>query len=161
MSERKLTTVEDLLSGYKEKDHELSTGKVFTIQSFSPGNLLIDVGSPIVDSLSSATEESLRSAPLDMPLSNAGRVWSQFEQIVCDNVTSVRFSPEAQNVLPTGMVSLKRLSLIEIQELYVAIRDLSISEEELEIFRAAHQETDDESELEDVATEDGEDSESE
>ena len=157
MNERILTTAEELLSGYKEEDFELSTGKVFTIQSFTPGNLLIDVGSPIVELLTDASEEDLRQLPLDLPNTQAGRAWSHFEQIVCDNVTNVRFSPEAQNMLPRGLVSLKRLTLVEIRELYVGIRDLSISPEELEAFREAHKATE-EPEQSEVDTEDSEDS---
>ncbi|MYA99783.1 hypothetical protein F4X90_08895 [Candidatus Poribacteria bacterium] len=156
MSEKMLTTIEDLLSGYQEKDFELSTGKVFTIQSFTPGNLLIDVGSPIVELLTDASEEDLRQMPLDLPNTRAGRAWSHFEQIVCDNVTSIRFSPEAQNMLPTGLVSIRCLTLGEIRELYVAIRDLSVSPEELESFREAHK-TDEEPEQSEVDTEDSED----
>ena len=157
MSEKTLTTIEDLLDGFKEKDHELSTGKVFRIQSFMPGNLLIEIGSPLVELLTEASEEDLRRMPLDVPNTNAGRVWSHFEQIVCDNVTNIRFSPEAQNMLPRGLVSLKRLTLVEIQELYVAIRDLSISPEELETFRKAHEPTE-EPEQSELDTEDSEDS---
>lgn len=157
MSERKLTTVEDLLSDHKEKDHELSTGKVFTIQTFMPGNLLIEIGSPIVEALTVASEEDLRRMPLDIPTTQAGRVWSYFEQIVCDNVISVRFSPEPQNMLPTGLVSLKRLTILEIRELYVAIRDLSISPEELETFREAHKPTEG-AEQSELDSEDSEDS---
>jgi len=156
--ERKLTTVEDLLGGYKEKDLELSTGKVFTIQSFAPGNLMIDIGSPLVQMLIEASEEDLRRTTLDMPMTNAGRAWTRIEQLVCDNVTSVRFSPEPQNYLPTGLVSLRRLSLVEIQELYVGIQELSISPEELENFRKVHRESEDESEQSELASEDSEDS---
>ena len=138
MSEKTLTTLDDLLAGYKTKDHELESGKVFTIQSFEPGNLLIEIGSPIIDALTKATEDELRMLPLDIPTSNAARGWAHFERIVCDNVTSIRFSPEPQNMLPTGIASLRILTLVEIQELYIAIRDLSISPEELESFREAY-----------------------
>lgn len=159
--ERQLTTVEELLGGYKEEEVELSTGKVFTIQSFTPGNLLIEIGSPLVEILTSSLEEDLRRMPLDIPNTNAGRVWTQFEQIVCDNVTSIRFSPESQNVLPDGIVSLKRLSLVEIQELYIKIRDVSISPEELETFRKVHTTTEDEPEQPELDKADSEDSEPE
>ena len=157
MNERVLTTTEDLLSGYKEEDVELSTGKVFTIQSFTPGNLFIDIGSPIVEALTEATEEDLRRMPLDFRNTNAGRAWMRFENVVCDNVISVSFSPEPQSQLPEGLVSLKRLTLAEIRELYVAIRDLSISPEELETFRKSGKSTK-ESEQSELDTEDSKDS---
>ena len=157
MNEKTLTTIDDLLGGYKEENVELSTGKVFTIQSFMPGNLLIEIGSPVVEMLTEASETDLRRMPLDMPTTQAGRVWSQFEQVVCDNVISIRFSPEPQNVLPTGLVSLKRLSLLEIRELYLEIRNLSISPEEIETFREANRDTE-EPEQPELDTEDSEDS---
>ena len=100
----------------------------------------------------------MRRLPLDVPGTTSYRVWTQFEQIVCDNVISIRFSTEAQNVLPRGVVSLKRLSLVEIQELYVKIRDLSITPEELETFRAVEEPDNKESEQQGVDTEDSEDS---
>ena len=157
MSEKTLTTIDDLLKGYKEDDFELSTGKVFRIQSFAPGNLLIEIGSPIIEALTEASEEDLRRMTLDMPNTRAGRAWSHFEQIVCDHVVSVRFSPEPQNFLPEGLVSLRRLSLLEIQELYVGIRDLSVSPEELETFREAYR-TDGDSGESELDSEDSEDS---
>ena len=159
--ERQLTTVQNLLDGYKEEEVELSTGKVFTVQSFMPGNLLIEIGSPLVEILTTAIEEDLRRMPLDIPNTNSGRVWNQFEQIVCDNVTSIRFSPESQNVLPDGIVSLKRLSLVEIQELYIKIRDVSITPEELETFRKVDRAVSDESEQPELDQTDSEDSEPE
>ena len=158
MSEQKLTTIEELLGDYKEDTAVLSTGKSFTIQSFQPGNLLIEIGSPLVDAMTEASEDDLRRMPLDVEGTAAHRVWSQFEQIVCDNVVSVRFSPEAQNFLPRGLVSLKRLTLGEIQELYIKIRDLSISPEELETFRKAQAPGNNESEQQEVDTENGENS---
>ena len=153
-----LTSFDDLLGDYKEGTVELSTGKVFSIQNFSPGNLLIEIGSPLVDMMTEASETDLRRLPLDVPGTTSYRVWTQFEQIVCDNVISIRFSTEAQNVLPRGVVSLKRLSLVEIQELYVKIRDLSITPEELETFRAVEKPDNEESEQQGVDTEDSEDS---
>ena len=161
MSEQTLTTIDDLLGNYKEDTIELSTGKSFTIQSFEPGNLLIEIGSPLVDTLTEASDEDLRRLPLDVPGTAAHRVWSQFEQIVCDNVINIRFSPEPQNVLPRGLVSLQRLTLAEIQELYVGIRDLSISPEELETFRAAQNPNYEKPEQPEVGAENSEDSESE
>lgn len=159
--EKQLTTIEDLLGDYKEEEVTLSTGKTFTIQNFNPGNLLIDIGAPIVDTLTEASEEDLRRLPLDVPGTNANRTWVQFESIVCDNVISIRFSPEAQNALPRGMVSLQRLSLGEIQELYVKIRDLSIPPEEIETFQETEESVDEQPEQQEVDTEDGEDSGSE
>jgi len=135
MNEQTLTTIADLLQGYKEKDITLTTGKTFTIRSFTPGNLLLDVGSPLVERLTEASEEDLRALPLDAPNTNAGRSWSRIEQVVCDFVTSVSFSPEPQKYLPEGLVSLRLLTLTEIRELYIGIRDLSISPKELAMFR--------------------------
>jgi len=156
MNEQALTTYEDLLDGYKQEVVQLSTGKRFRIQTFMPGNLMIEIGSPIVESLTEASEEDLRQQPLDFPRTEAGRVWSRFEQVVCDNVISIRFSLEPQDVLPEGLVSLSRLTLGEIQELYIKIRDLSISPEELETFRKARG-TAEESEQPELDTEDSED----
>ena len=162
MSEEKvLTTIDDLLGNYKEEQVTLSSGKSFTVQNFSPGNLLMSIGSPLVDMMTEASENDLRRMPLDVPGTTANRVWTQFEQIVCDNVISIRFSPEPQNVLPEGIVSLRRLSLGEIQELYVKIRDLSMSPEELETFREAQDPNYKRSEQQEVDSEDPEDSGSE
>ena len=118
---------------------------------------MIEIGSPLIDMLTTAGEEDLRQLPLNFPNTAAGQAWQHFEQIVCDNVTSVRFVRESQNILPDGLVSLKILSLMEIQELYTKIRDLSISPEELENFRKIHQ-SDQESEQSELDTEGGEDS---
>ena len=57
-----LTSFDDLLGDYKEGTVELSTGKVFSIQNFSPGNLLIEIGSPLVDMMTEASETGFASA---------------------------------------------------------------------------------------------------
>ena len=158
MSEKKkLTTIEDLLTGYQEEDVELSTGKVFRVQNFTPGSLMIEIGSPLTEMLIEATEESLRQTSIDIVGTRANIAWGRFEKVVCENVISVRFSPEPQKDLPNGIVSLQRLTLGEIRELYVAIRDLSISPEELETFRESYK-TDENSEREELDKENREDS---
>lgn len=161
MNDNNLTTFQDLISGYKEELVELSTGKRFMIQSFMPGNLMIEIGSPLIEILTEATEDELRSMPLDIPTTNAGREWSRIEQLVCDNVTNVVFARGAQKTLFDGVVSIRRLTLVEIQELYVKIRDLSISPEELANFRKTRGAGTDESEHEELDTSDREDSKTE
>ena len=157
MSKKELTTIEDLLSGHKTDEIELSTGKRFEIQSFMPGNLLIEIGSPLIEMMTDCDESSLRRMALDVPGTAAGIAWSRLEQVVCENVTNIRFSPESQNILPIGIVSLKRLTLGEIRELYIGIRDLSITPEELATFRESFQNPE-ESEQSKLAAEDSEDS---
>ena len=136
----KYTTADDLLVGYSQKDVTLSTGKVFQIQSFSPGSLLINLGSPLVDALTDMPDADLSRVPLETAGTRANTVWQEIKRIVCDNVISVTFVAEPQSSLPTGYVSLSRLSNAEIQELYRMIRDLSVPEEELELFRKIYEE---------------------
>ncbi|MYA99782.1 hypothetical protein F4X90_08890 [Candidatus Poribacteria bacterium] len=105
-------------AGMKVQDEAyLSTGKIFTIQSFP-----LHLADSYFDFLAESGEDDLRVL---LEHANPRRMWNRLEDIVCKNVVSVRFCILPQNMLMEGFVSLKCLSLVEIGELYLKIRDLS------------------------------------
>ena len=129
---QELTTEEEILSSIKTKVVTLASGRRFEIQSFNTGNLLFHLGHPHIDAILTAEEVTLRGATLETPGTAVCEYWQEIKRIVCDNVISIRLKDKRQSDLPKGYVSIMMLSIMEIQELFLNIRDLSISQEELE-----------------------------
>lgn len=130
------TSYEELLSGYETRAVTLSSGKMFEVQSLSPGDFMSILGTPIIRRAienQSITDEDLRTS-LEL-----------VKEIVCLGVISVKFVNKAQYECGEGEISINRLTQDEIVELYTQIMELSIPNKEEELvnsFQEKNQEGD-------------------
>lgn len=118
----RLTTVADLMEGYQRKTVPLSTGKVFEIESFIPGSLLINVGAPLLQAFIEETDEDRAELLFNTDL---GMVSEPIKQLVCDHIVSVSVSMQPQWRCGKNVVSIDRLTLAEIRELFKEMCALS------------------------------------
>ena len=117
-----LTTAEDLLVGYTKKTVSLSTGKVFEIESFVPGSLMININAPLIQEFVGETDDESAEELLNTRL---GVVTEPIKQLVCDHIINVPFSMLPQWRCQNGVVSIDRLTLGEIRELFKEMCALS------------------------------------
>ena len=128
----RLTTPEDLLQGYDTTTITTENGHGYVIESFVPGNLLIDIGSPVVKQFTDGIEEGEES--VRSPI-NDQNVFEHIKNIVCKHVISVRFSQAPQHLCREGTVSIDRVEQEEVLEIYRQLRDFSFRD--AETFQAA------------------------
>ena len=119
----KLATPDDFLKDYGTHTFTTESGKGYTVESFVPGNLLIEVGSPVVRQFTDGLEEgeeSVRSPTSDR------NVYEYIKQLVCDHVISLKIVNFPQHQCGPKMVSINRLPHDEILEIYRELRDFSM-----------------------------------
>lgn len=126
-SQVQYTTPAELLQHYKRETITTSNGHTYEIQSFVPGNLLIDIGSPVVLQFTE-TDNEKPDPPVETSPREQQNIGNHIKQIVCDHVTSLEFSPFPQHLCPENVVSINQIAQIEILEIYRHIRDLSFKE---------------------------------
>ena len=110
------TTVADMLQDYSTKTVTLKSGRVFDIESILPGNLLLNLKSPLVmEFLEQAGEENQDE---NLYQTTVPVVTDAVRQLVAMHVTSVPISMQPQSRCPEGVVSIDRFTLDEIRELF-------------------------------------------
>lgn len=119
------TTVADMLQDYHQKTVQLKSGRIFDIVSFLPGNLLLNIESPLVlDFLAESdtpldTEPPGNEKPLDLYQTRVPAVLiGTVRQLVAEHITNIPVSLQPQSQCPEGVVSIDRFTLDEIRELF-------------------------------------------
>ena len=112
------TTVADMLQDYSTKTVTLKSGRVFDIESILPGNLLLNLKSPLVTAFLEA-EDGVESDENTLYQRTAPTaVTDVVRQLVAEHVTSVPISLQPQSRCPDGVVSIDRFTMDEIRELF-------------------------------------------
>ena len=122
MEKLELTTVADMMEGYQRKTVPLKSGKVFEIESFIPGSLLMYIGAPLLQAFIEETDEDRAELLFN---TNLGVVAEPIKQLVCDHIVSVSVSMQPQWRCGKNVVSIDRFTLAEIRELFKEMCALS------------------------------------
>jgi len=110
------TTVAEMLQNYNTKTVTLKSGRVFDIESFLPGNLLLNLNSPLVMEFLEEVQSENGSDLYQTRVPSA--VTGVVRTLVAEHVTSVPVSMQPQSQCPEGVVSIDRFTLDEIRELF-------------------------------------------
>ena len=123
------TTPTDILEDYVTDDVVTTSGRIFKVESMLPGNLMIDIGSPVIREFTE-TEENKPDIPEDEKLSpqEEQALYQHIKNIVCMHTISIKFSLSPQHLCRENVVSIDRLEREEVLEIYRGIRDLSVKE---------------------------------
>lgn len=145
MSDPKLTTYEELDSLYRTAIVATSSGMSFKIQTVSPGDFMIVAGSPILKKLVEhdvdLTNKEQISAVIDgmstqqkADLVSDGSFLRMARQIVCAGVISINFVDKLQDECDRSKqeVSVDRLPMPDLLDLFTGIMTLAVSEDEEE-----------------------------
>lgn len=120
------TTPAELLKDYRTGSITTTFGNTFGFETFIPGNLFIDLGSPVVrqftDGMVQPDEEAVTSPASDR------NVYEHIKNLVCNHVTSVTISQAPQHLCGANVISIDRIPRAEVLEIYRAMRDLSLLE---------------------------------
>ena len=145
-----MTTLDDLLSSYQTETITLSSGRIFEIQSISPGEFAVSSGSPLVQKLVASginleDDDYEEKAQEYMTASITDEEWldiilseehkTQIARVLTSGIISIKFLARRQSDCPEGYASIDNLTLQEQSELFVAILNLSVSEEDSDSFR--------------------------
>lgn len=121
----KLVTGEELLkeSGYDTHTFTTSNGHGYKVESLVPGNLLIDLGSPVVRQFTDGLEEGEESVRTPMSDQN---IYEYIKQLLCDHVINVNFAMIPQHRCGKNVYSIDRVERDEILEIYRELREFSL-----------------------------------
>ena len=149
--ETDLTTFEDMLAGYKTGIVKASSGETFEIQCVSPGDFLLSTGSPLIQAISEGgidltdeagvkkvIEEFSSGEALDLVTDED--FLELAKKIVIRGIISINFVDKKQNECRKRKkeVSIDLLPMQDVLDVYTAIMNLSVSEEdtaEIQLFR--------------------------
>lgn len=122
------TTIEDLLIDYKKRTMSTSTGKTFEIESLIPENLLINIGSPIVQQFIVEPDTIPIENRIPVSSGQAERITDEVKRIVCQHVISITISTLPQAFCGDSVLSIDRLTPTEVREIFRSIIELSTGE---------------------------------
>lgn len=152
--ERKLTSYDDLVAEYRTTMVETSTGKVFEVQNVSPGDLLLIAGSPLMAELTlqgldlkdaGTVSESVMAMPpaKQLQLISNPDFLRTVKKTVCLGVISVNLVDKEQKDCDAEVqeVSLARLLLPELFQIFTAILQISATDQEVKDFYSFREES--------------------
>lgn len=126
-------TPEELTANYITEDIITSYGRKFKVASALPGNLMIDIGSPMLESFLRPPENDDEKL---LPREEY-TIYQNIKNFICNHVVSVDLSPQPQHLCPPEVVSTDRLPREEVVEIFEHIKRLS--EQEAATFQETRQ----------------------
>ncbi|MHC4395661.1 MAG: hypothetical protein ACYS1A_08390 [Planctomycetota bacterium] len=146
-----LTTFDELLAEYKTGIVKTSSGKTFEIQCVSPGDFLLSVGSPLIQAISESGADLTSESEVNKVIADLSEEETfdlvanedfieLIKQVVIRGVISVNLVDKKQNECNKRKkeISIDLLPIPDILDVYTAIMNLSVSEEdtaEVQLFR--------------------------
>lgn len=153
-NQRELTSYEQLVAEYRTTIVETSSGKVFEVQNISPGDLLLVAGSPLVAELTEQGLDmtdagSVSESVMAMPQSKQIELVTNPDFLrtvkltVCMGVISVNLVDKEQRECDATLheVSLSRLLIPELFQVFTAILQLSATDREVQDFYSFREES--------------------
>lgn len=117
-------TPEELTANYITEDIITSYGRKFKVASTLPGNLMIDIGSPMLESFLRPPENDEDKLPPRAEYT----IYQNIQNFICNHVISVNLSPQPQHLCPPDVVSTDRLPREEVVEIFEHVKRLAEQE---------------------------------